>query len=46
MEINTTKNNYDISLAQEFQNHLSNKLLKYGIVDYGKHKTGQVKKSG
>ena len=32
-------------LAQEFQKHLSNAERKYGIIDQGKYKNRQVKKS-
>ena len=31
-------NKYDVSLAKEFQQHLTNKHQKYGIVAQGKYK--------
>ena len=40
----TTTHNSDVSLKQEFQNHLSNKSHKHGIVDYGRKKKRPGKK--
>ena len=36
IEINKSNQNADISLAQEFQKHLSNASRKHGILDNGK----------
>ena len=36
----------DDILASEFQKHLSTAAHKHGVIDQGKYKNGQVKKSG
>ena len=36
----------DVSLASEFQKHLSTAARKHGVIDQGKYKNGQVNKSG
>ena len=38
MLIQTSIQNYYVSLSQGFQKHLSNSSHKHGILDYGKHK--------
>ena len=40
-----TQKKYDVSLAQEFQKHLSNASRKYRILNHGRHKKSQVNKS-
>ena len=44
MEFHTATKNVDVSLAQEFQNKLSNASHKCGILDHVKHKKCQLKK--
>ena len=44
MEVHTSKQKTDTSLAQEHQKHLSNESHKHGIIDHGKKKV--KKKSG
>ena len=46
MAFHTAIKNIDVSLSQEFQKRLSNESLKHGTIYHGKHKKGQVKKSG
>ena len=36
MAVHTATKNTDVSLAQEFQKHLSSESLKHGIIDPGK----------
>ena len=44
MSAHTSTQNTDVSLALEFQKHLSNASQKYIILDNGKQKKGQEKK--
>ena len=46
MELHTETKSTDVSLAQEFQKYLPNESRKHGSIYHGKHKKGQVKKSG
>ena len=46
MVMHTGNRTYDISLAREYQKHLSNAARKHGVIDQVKLKDGQVKKSG
>ena len=46
ISMDTSTHNYDVSLAQELQNNLSNTSRQHGILDHGKHKKYQVKKVG
>ena len=43
MAIHTSTDNYDVSLAQEFQKHLSNASQKCGVLDQGENKKGSSK---
>ena len=45
MEVHTSKQKTDTSLAQEHKKHLSNESHKHGIIDNGKQKKVK-KKSG
>ena len=38
MKMHTGTQKYDVSLAKEFQQHLTNKHCKDGVIDQGKHK--------
>ena len=44
MVVHTAKNNNDMSLALEFQKHLSNKSHKHGIIDNKKQRNVRFKK--
>ena len=44
MEIYTSMHNYDVSLAQYLQTHLSNASWKHSILEYGIHKKYVVNK--
>ena len=46
MTVHTATQNTDVSLAQEFQKHLSNKSLKHVLIYPRKHKKDKVNKSG
>ena len=46
MKIQTSTQNSDLILAQEFQMHFSNASHKHGILDNGKHKNDKVNNSG
>ena len=41
----STQKNY-VSMAKEFQKHLSNEHHKHGVIDQGKYKKYPVKESG
>ena len=45
MFMHTGTRTYDVSLAREFQKHLSNVEHKHGLIDQGKHKKGKVNES-
>ena len=45
MVIHTGIRTSDVSLASEFQKHLSTEARKHGVIDQGKCKNGQVNKS-
>ena len=38
MQIHTCNQNNDVSLDKEFQQHLTNKYRKDGVIDQGKYK--------
>ena len=46
MAFHTATQNSDVSLALEFQTHLSNASRKHGILYHAKHKKVQVKQNG
>ena len=46
MQIHTGNQNYDTSLAKEFQHHLTKELSKNGVIDQGKYKTDSWKENG
>ena len=44
--MHTSTQTADVNLAQDIQNHLSNPLRKHGILNYVKHRKGQLNKIG
>ena len=44
--MHTSNQKYDVSLAKEFQEHLTKKNRKYGAIDQGKPKNNSWKENG
>ena len=44
MQMHTGTQNYDVSLAKEFQHHPTKNNHKYGVIDHGKYKIRFMKR--